>query len=174
MNLTHEEILLILKILKDSEFDELDLKIGSLTMKARRKGAAGAISGSISGFHDPGEPGGAAPPVAGDTVDAEPKKDALPQDSQPEEGLLAITAPTLGTFYRRPSPEEPPFVEVGQLVKEEDTVCIVEVMKVFSTVKAGISGRIHKICAESGELVEFGQVLFLVKPGTDSQMQGTE
>ena len=68
----------------------------------------------------------------------------------------------LGTFYRAPKPGAPPFVEVGQWVSEEDTVCIIEVMKLFSTIKAGVRGRIERISAEDGQMVEFHQALFWV------------
>jgi biotin carboxyl carrier protein len=69
----------------------------------------------------------------------------------------------LGTFYRTPKPGSPPFVEVGAVVGEEDPVCIIEVMKLFNTVRAGVRGRIAGICAEQGQLVEFQQTLFLVE-----------
>jgi acetyl-CoA carboxylase biotin carboxyl carrier protein len=85
-------------------------------------------------------------------------------DAISEEGLLKISSPMLGTFYRRPAPGSPPYVEEGTFVKEDDTVCLLEVMKVFNSVKAGVKGHIAKVCAESGDLVEYGQTLFLVKP----------
>jgi biotin carboxyl carrier protein len=69
----------------------------------------------------------------------------------------------LGVFYRSPKPEAPPFVEVGQFVGNDDVVCIVEVMKLFNMVRAGVRGRIAKICAENAQLVEYNQVLFLVE-----------
>jgi acetyl-CoA carboxylase biotin carboxyl carrier protein len=69
----------------------------------------------------------------------------------------------LGTFYRAPKPDAPPFVEVGQLVTKEDVVCIIEVMKLFNMVRAGVRGRIAKICAENAQLVEYKQVLFLLE-----------
>lgn len=160
MNLTQEEILLILKILKDSEFDELDLKMGGLTLRARRKGAAApSCSGPI-----PDESLAPAPSPLHPQLDSNVTERIKPARSLHEEGLLPIKAPILGTFYRRPSPKEPPFVEIGMHVNEDDTVCLIEVMKVFSTIKAGFRGRIQKICVESGNLVEFGQVLFLVEP----------
>ena len=81
-----------------------------------------------------------------------------------DENLLAIKAPLLGIFYRRPQPGSPPYVEVGSLVDENTTVALMEVMKLFNPVRAGVMGRIHKICIEDGELVEYNQVLFLLKP----------
>ena len=68
----------------------------------------------------------------------------------------------LGTFYRAPAPGEPPFVEVGSALDEDTTVCIIEVMKLFSTIKAEKRGRITRVSVEDGQLVEFGQVLFLL------------
>jgi biotin carboxyl carrier protein len=70
----------------------------------------------------------------------------------------------LGTFYRGAKPEAPPFVEVGSRVTKDDTVCLIEVMKTFTTLKAGVAGRIAKICAENAQMVEYKQTLFLVEP----------
>lgn len=81
-----------------------------------------------------------------------------------EEGLEAINAPVLGLFYRRPEPSAPVYVEEGSLIDEDTTVALIEVMKMFSPVKAGIKGRIRRICVENGALVEFGQPLFLIEP----------
>jgi acetyl-CoA carboxylase biotin carboxyl carrier protein len=80
-----------------------------------------------------------------------------------EDGFIPIKAPMLGTFYRAPKPDAPPFVEVGQLVTKEDVVGIIEVMKLFNMVRAGVRGRIAKICAENAQLVEYNQVLFLLE-----------
>ena len=68
----------------------------------------------------------------------------------------------LGTFYRSPAPGEPPFVEVGQHVRAEDTVCLIEVMKLFSSIKAGADGVVKQIIADNGSLVEFNQLLIVV------------
>jgi acetyl-CoA carboxylase biotin carboxyl carrier protein len=84
-----------------------------------------------------------------------------------EEGLVPIKAPMLGTFYTSPEPGEPPFVEIGTEVEQDTTICIIEVMKLFSSISAGISGRIARICAEDGQLVEYDKVLFLVDPDTN-------
>ena len=69
----------------------------------------------------------------------------------------------LGTFYRSPRPGTPSFVEVGSLVNEDDTLCLIEVMKVFSAVKAKIKGEIVSIPVDNGTMVEYGQPLFLIK-----------
>ena len=85
-----------------------------------------------------------------------------PEESQ-EEGE-EIVSPMVGTFYLSPDPDSPAFVSVGGVVSEDTTVCIIEAMKIFNEIKAQCSGTILKILVDSGEPVEFGQPLFLVKP----------
>jgi len=85
-----------------------------------------------------------------------------------EEGLVPVKSPLLGIFYRSPKPGAPPFVEVGTYVTEDDTVCLVEIMKLFNTVKAGGKGRITKVCAENNKMVEYDQTLFLIEPEASS------
>jgi acetyl-CoA carboxylase biotin carboxyl carrier protein len=77
---------------------------------------------------------------------------------------LEVKSPMVGTFYSAPSPDAKPFVSVGSNVSEETDVCVIEAMKVFNNVKADCKGTIAKILVNNGQAVEFGQVLFLVKP----------
>ena len=79
-------------------------------------------------------------------------------------GLVAIKSPMVGTFYDSSSPEAKPFVTVGSKVNEDTDVCIIEAMKVFNNIKAECRGTITKVLVTSGQTVEFGQTLFLVKP----------
>jgi acetyl-CoA carboxylase biotin carboxyl carrier protein len=78
-------------------------------------------------------------------------------------GLTAVRAPSLGTFYRSPKPGAPPYVQVGQRVERLTEVCLIEVMKLFTSVHAEISGVVRQVLVEDSELVEFDQVLFLVE-----------
>ena len=82
-----------------------------------------------------------------------------------DKNFREITSPLVGTFYRSPSPEQPPFSEVGDRVNPDEVVCIVEAMKVMNEIKAGIGGTIRKILVENASPVEFGQPLFLVEIG---------
>ena len=75
-----------------------------------------------------------------------------------------VTSPMVGTFYAAPSPESPAYVKVGDKVSEESIVCIVEAMKLMNEIEAEVKGEIVEILVENGQLVEFGQELFLVKP----------
>jgi acetyl-CoA carboxylase biotin carboxyl carrier protein len=78
--------------------------------------------------------------------------------------LLTIEAPMVGTFYRAPKPDAPPFVAEGDMVKEGQVVCIVEAMKLMNEIESKVAGRIAKIVVENGQPVEFGQPLFVVDP----------
>src|SRR5205814_3827451 len=81
-----------------------------------------------------------------------------------EANLIPIKSPMVGTFYAAPSPDAKPFVSVGSAVDEETDVCVIEAMKVFNNIKAEVRGTIAKVLVQSGQAVEFGQTLFLVKP----------
>jgi acetyl-CoA carboxylase biotin carboxyl carrier protein len=95
----------------------------------------------------------AAPPVA-----AAPAPVAVADDSK------FITSPMVGTLYRAPAPDAPPYVDVGTVVDEETVVCIIEAMKVMNEIKAETKGVITEILAENAKPVEFGQKLFVIKP----------
>jgi acetyl-CoA carboxylase biotin carboxyl carrier protein len=77
---------------------------------------------------------------------------------------IAVTAPNLGTFYRAPKPGAPAFVEIGQNVGPDSELCLIEVMKLFTTLKAGVKGILKRVCAKDAEMVEFGDVLFYIEP----------
>jgi len=83
-----------------------------------------------------------------------------------DSSLVAIRAPMSGTFFRAPAPNAPPFVEVGSRVEASDTVCIVEVMKLFNTIAAGVSGTVVEIVAENEQAVTTGLPLIWIKPGS--------
>ena len=85
--------------------------------------------------------------------------------SKAQQKWLEITSPMVGTFYRAPSPEEPPFVEIGERIGKGDTVCIIEAMKLMNDIEAEVSGEVIEILLENGDPVEFGQVLMRVNPG---------
>ncbi|MCX5709306.1 MAG: acetyl-CoA carboxylase biotin carboxyl carrier protein [Candidatus Omnitrophica bacterium] len=77
---------------------------------------------------------------------------------------VEIKAPMVGTFYRAPSPEAPPYVEVGQTIEAGQVICIIEAMKLMNEIKSEIRGKILEILADNAEPVEFGQPMFLIEP----------
>ncbi len=81
-----------------------------------------------------------------------------------EEGLVRVTSPMVGTFYRRPGPDQPPFVEVGQRVEAGETLCLIEAMKLFNEIVAEEGGVVRNIALEDAAPAEFGQLLFLIEP----------
>jgi len=89
----------------------------------------------------------------------------LPPQAQPEkeEGII-VRSPVVGTFWTRPAPGEPPFVQVGDLVQPGQVLCIVEAMKVMNEVRAEVAGVVEEILAEEGDPVEYGQPLFRLRP----------
>ncbi len=86
-----------------------------------------------------------------------------PKQEGEEDGIVAITSPMVGTFYRAPSPEAPPFVETGDEIEVGKVVCIVEAMKLFNEIESDVRGKVVKVLAENGKPVEYGQKLFLIK-----------
>ena len=94
-----------------------------------------------------------------DTID--PTPETLSDD---ESNLITITSPIIGTFYRKPSPDKPTFVEVGDTISEGTVLCVIEAMKLFNDIESEVSGKIVKILVDDSSPVEFDQPLFLVDP----------
>lgn len=82
------------------------------------------------------------------------------------DGMVAVRAPNLGTFYRAPKPGAPPYVEVGQSISATTEVCLIEVMKLFTPVKAGVDGIVREVCVNDGDMIEYEQILVIIEPAT--------
>ena len=104
----------------------------------------------------------AAPSVAPTPMASGAAKPAVAIDDTA--GLIKIESPMVGTFYASASPDKPPFVSIGASVGATSVVCLIEAMKIFNEINAGTTGTIEKILVTSGDPVEFGQVIFLVRP----------
>jgi acetyl-CoA carboxylase biotin carboxyl carrier protein len=96
-------------------------------------------------------------------VAAAPVVEATPE-SKEESNLITVKSPIIGTFYRKPSPDKPMFVEVGSVIGEGDVLCVIEAMKLFNEIESEVSGKIVKILVDDASPVEFDQPLFLVDP----------
>ncbi len=131
------------KVLADNSLTEISLEDGeqAITLRKEVTGVIPAISA----------------PVAAPQAVAPAEKPAEVKKGKP------LTSPMVGTFYKAPSPDAKPFVEVGQTIKEGDVVCIVEAMKLMNEIEAEVSGKIVEICVSDGQPVEFGQVLMYVE-----------
>ena len=95
-------------------------------------------------------------------VQTSPSDAATAEDKTKEKEYYEIVAPIVGTLYRKPSPDEPPYVKQGDHVQKGDVVCLLEAMKIFNDIKSPVSGTIVKVMVEDGVPVEYGHVLFLV------------
>jgi acetyl-CoA carboxylase biotin carboxyl carrier protein len=100
---------------------------------------------------------GAAPQFAGAAVPGA----AAPAAAEPPKGNV-VKSPMVGTFYRSPSPGAGPFIEVGQVVKPGDTLCIIEAMKLLNEIEAEVAGEVKEVLVENGQAVEYGQPLFVI------------
>jgi acetyl-CoA carboxylase biotin carboxyl carrier protein len=168
MELTEDDVLHILKLIDESKFDYFQLEVGELKITVSKGEPIPLASTSASTGISPSpaavaaerpKAAAAAPPPAAQSAAA--KVDAK---AAAAEGLVPITAPLLGTFYVAPEPGAPPFVQVGAAITEDTTVGLIEVMKVFNSVRASVKGTIAQVVAQNGQFVEFGQTLFFVKP----------
>ena len=139
VELTPEDVKEILRLVDDSGLAELDLETPHFTVRFRRGGIPAEE-----------EHRGRIDPVQPSPVEAN--------------GLLDVTAPMVGTFYRAAAPGEPPFIDVGSTVDEETTACIIEVMKLMTSVAAGVRGTVVEICFDNAAPVQYGDVLFRVRP----------
>lgn len=163
MELSEDDVLHILKLIDESKFDYFQLEVGELKITVS-KGEPIPIPGAspqpaaVSAAPNPAPATPRPTPAPAATAAPSPAPAAVP------EGMVPITAPLLGTFYVSPEPGAPPFVKVGQEITEDTTVGLIEVMKVFNSVRAGASGTIIEAVAQNGQFVEFGQTLFIVKP----------
>ncbi|MCX6092292.1 MAG: acetyl-CoA carboxylase [Candidatus Bipolaricaulota bacterium] len=135
-----EELREIVRLLKREQLSEITVSDGESTITVRQSTSHAAPAATAPESPTPATPAAAVP-----------------------DGLL-LTAPLVGTFYRRPTPEDAPFVEVGQSVKPGDTVGLIEAMKVMNEIKTESAGRLRVVMAEDGAPVEYGQVLFVFDP----------
>jgi len=159
VSLRYEEIAEIMKIIDSSSCDELIVETGDVKLVVRRNGAHGASPP----IERPLAASAASSAVAAPRP-ASPAPVAQQEKIEAGSGKLEITAPMVGTFYRAPSPDAPAFVELGSVVKKGQPLCLIEVMKLFTTINSEFDGRIVQIGAENGELVEYGRVLFVIEP----------
>ena len=156
MALTYKDVADILKIIDASKLDEVVIEMDGIKLQVRRGASSDAMPLSAT-------PAASSIPSSAPVAMSAPAKPS-PVASTPQHTGHAVRSPMLGTFYRAPSPSEPPFVEAGSEVKRGDTLCLIEVMKLFTTITADLDGRITHILPANGDLVEFDQILFVIEP----------
>lgn len=155
-----QEIREIIKLVDASTIDEFVYEADGAKVKLKKNAGTTEVVAPKAATSAPVVQQAAPAPVAAPA----PKVEVAPAAPVAEDATLhKITSPMVGTFYAAPNPESPAYVAVGDKVGDESIVCIVEAMKLFNEIEAEIKGEIVEILAKDGQLVEYGQPLFLVK-----------
>jgi acetyl-CoA carboxylase biotin carboxyl carrier protein len=165
VSLRYEEVAEILKIIDSSSCDELIVETGDIKLVVRRNASPGYVAPAAERTES--APAITAPPRPRADAAAKPGAMAAQQAATAQTATasqIEVTAPMVGTFYRAPSPDAPPFVEIGTVVQPGQPLCIIEVMKLFTTISSEYAGRVVQIGAEVGDLVEYGRTLFVIEP----------
>lgn len=156
MNFETDYIKKLAKILSDNDLTEISLENGEEAIIIKRDKESSHIGAELIPMQQCVQP----MPVVQQT----PAAPAAPVEAPKEEVKgTPITSPMVGTFYAAASPDEPPFVNVGDTVSKGQVVCIVEAMKLMNKIESEVAGKVVKICVENGKPVEYGQVLMYVE-----------
>jgi acetyl-CoA carboxylase biotin carboxyl carrier protein len=146
-----EELKIYADFMKKYDLEYLEIKKGDFSLTMGKKGAIQKESQTVK--HNQ-----VIPELKHEEILEEYKR-----PSQQLENAVYIKSPLVGTFYKAPSPQSPPFVELGAIIKQGDTLCIVEAMKVMNEIKSEHNGTVKEILVENGKPVEYGQVLFIIQ-----------
>jgi acetyl-CoA carboxylase biotin carboxyl carrier protein len=141
----------LIDLVQESGIAELEITEGEEKVKIVKGGVVALAPAPVAAVAAPVETRPAAPAAPA----------AAPEGEAGQEGHV-VKAPMVGTFYRSPSPDAKAFVEVGQAIKEGDTICIIEAMKLMNEIEADASGSVKAILVENGQPVEYGQPLFIL------------
>jgi acetyl-CoA carboxylase biotin carboxyl carrier protein len=153
------EILALLQAVRDTGVSELDLAHGDFKLTIRQQPAAAPAAqvAALVPAPVPLQSTVSAAVVETNAVAEGPLATAMPK-------AITVNSPMVGTFYRSPSPDAPPFVDAGDLVKTGQTVCIIEAMKLMNELESDVSGRVVRFLVQNGDPVEFGQPLIELEP----------
>ena len=152
-----QKISKLIEIMKANALAEIEIKHGDDRILLKRFGPQQQPVISVV------SPASAVPPPNCTTAVQNISPEAAGIAGQ-QSNLVEIKSPIVGTFYAKPSPDSPPYVEVGSHVTEQTVVCVIEAMKVMNEIKAEVSGTIVEVLITNGQAVEYGQVIFRVKP----------
>jgi acetyl-CoA carboxylase biotin carboxyl carrier protein len=151
----------LVRLMKRYDLTALDLSDSTVQIRLRRRGPEPRPPQVVQ----PSAPGDLVPPLPAQSGSPpEPKPETVPTSVSAAPKTIVIESPMVGTYFSSSAPDVPPFVSVGSVVHAESIVCIIEAMKVFTDIPAGVSGTIAAILVKNGQAVEFGQPLFRLIP----------
>jgi acetyl-CoA carboxylase biotin carboxyl carrier protein len=145
----------LVRLMKRYDLTAIDFIEGETKIRLRRRGTELVGASFPASFPSPSLPASNAP--------AAPRPEAAPPPPAAPAGVV-IESPMVGTYYASSAPDAPPFVSVGSTVRPDSTVCVIEAMKVFTDIPAGVSGTITEVLVKNGQSVEYGQAMFRVNP----------
>ncbi len=140
-----EDLKELIELLKDTDITELQVEKDGTKVKIKKEKILTSLEMPVH-----------RPPASHEKIVAETEEEA--------QRLVTVTSPIVGTFYRAPSPDANPFVEIGARVSKSQVLCIVETMKLMNEIESDVDGVIVKILVENGQPVEYGEPLFLIEP----------
>ncbi len=148
----------LVRLVDESSLDSLEIERGATRIRLAKSPSGGVlVPEAVRAAPAPAAAAGPEPA-------APPPADEAPAPEAPATNLIEVTSPMVGTFYRAPSPEAAPYVQVGSSVAAGDVLCVIEAMKLMNELECEVAGRIVEICADNAEPVDYGQVLFRVEP----------
>ncbi len=145
-----KEIEEMIKLMNENKLSELEIERNGLKIKLKKE---------TSGIERVVEEGGVKQKEAIHKIESSSQ-----EEIKKKANLIEITSPMVGTFYRAPSPEAPPFTDIDKIIKPGDIVCIIEAMKLMNEIKSEVKGKVIEICVDNGASVEYGQTLFKLEP----------
>jgi len=159
----------LVKLVDESDIDALEVSRFGTRVEVRKSPPVAGGPPPAASAPSP-SPSGSAPAPATSPSEPSPTEEAPGDEEEaarPAAGpdLHEVESPMVGTFYRAPAPDAPPYVEVGDRVEKGDTLCILEAMKLMNELEAEVGGEIREICVQNAEPVEYGQVLFRIDTG---------
>ena len=156
----------LIKFVAKSGATEVDLEIDNvkISIKSPPKKKRGEVEEVTTIIQQAPAQVVASPAAPTPVVEAPSESNPADSNSAEEGDYITIKASMIGTFYRSASPENPPFVNVGDTIKEGDPICIIEAMKIMNQIEADIDGKLVRILVENGDPVEYGQPLFVITP----------
>jgi len=150
-NIDYKEIIKIIDLLEERDLSEFELEVEGFKIKITRLQTQQALPKSPSPPRPSRETSISTAPVE-------------PSSNKGKNNLYFITSPMVGTFYRAPDPSSPPFVEIGETIHKNQTLCIIEAMKLMNEIESDIDGVLDDVYVENGKPVEYGKKLFAIKP----------
>ncbi len=154
-----KELKELIDLMKNADISELEIEKGGVKVKLKK--AHSLIAPAVSAAESP-----MLQAIDKEAAAAKAERALFPS-AEEEKGLVTVASPIVGTFYRAPAPDAKPYVEVGDIVKKGQVLCLVEAMKLMNEIESELNGKISAILVDNGHPVEYGEALFKVEPVED-------